>query len=209
MPIEPKIESSPRFSRYYTTLGPLLARPEVRAYTMLVLSFFTLSFFGYFAIKPTITTIITLRRQIKDETFVDQKLQEKINALSSSQVEYEAIKPDLGIILTALPKEAKFAGFVKSLEKISSESKVAMVDLSFQTVNLSYQEATSAAKEEPIGFTLTVSGDYSNLADFVKRLASFERLATVEKMRFATEETREEKEKGLHLILTGKTFYVQ
>lgn len=207
MPIEPKIEFSRRFSRYYTALEPLWARPKVQAYTMLILSLFTMSFFGYFAIRPTLTTIMTLRRQIKDANLVDQKLQEKINALSSASVEYEAIKPDLQIILTALPPEAKFAGFVKNLEKISSESGVIIADLSFQTINLSYQEATSAAKEIPIGFNLTISGNYSNLADFVRRLTSFERLATIGKMKFATSEG-EEKE-SLRLTLTGQTYYVQ
>lgn len=206
MPIEPKIESH-RFSRYHTALEPLFARPEVRAYTMLILSLFTISFFGYFAIRPTLTTITTLRRQIADSRFVDQKLQEKINALSEAQIEYEMIKPDLELILTALPKETRFPPFVKSLEKLATESGAKLTDLSFQTVNLSTPEATTAAKEIPIGFSLTVSGDYSSLASFVKRLTSYERLATIEKMGLSTKKEGEKEE--LQLTLTGQTFYVQ
>lgn len=205
MPIEAKIESSRRFSRYYTALEPLFAKPEVRAYTMLVLSFFTMSFFGYFAIRPTLTTITSLRRQIADSRFVDQKLQEKINALSQAQVEYEAIKPDLQVVLTALPEETKFPGFVKSLEKIATESGATIVSLSFQTVNLSSLEATGAASEIPIGFSLTVNGNYPNLMDFVKKLTNYERLATIGKMGLSIKGEKE----GLQLTLTGQTYYVQ
>lgn len=203
MPIDYKTNSR-RFSRYYTALEPLFARPEVRAYTMLVLSLFTISFFGYFAIRPTLTTIATLRRQITDARFVDQKLQEKINALSLAQIEYEAISPDLGLILTALPRETKFPPFVKSLEKIATESGATIVNLSFQTINLSTPEATSTAREIPIGFSLTISGDYSNLADFVRRLTRFERLATIEKMGLSIIDPLR---KELRLALTGKTYF--
>lgn len=200
MPIEAR-----RFSRYYTALEPLFAKPEVRAYTMLILSLFAMSFFGYFAIRPTLTTITTLRRQIADSRFVDQKLQEKINALSEAQVEYEMIKPDLGLIFTALPQETKFPTFVKSLEKIATESGAAIISLTFQTINLSTPEATGAASEIPIGFSLTVNGNYANLMDFIGRLANYERLATIEKMGFSTKEEKE----GLQLTLTGQTYYVK
>lgn len=207
MVIEPKIESYRRFNRYYTMLEPLLAHPEIRAYTMLVLSLFTMSFFGYFAIRPTLTTVINLRQQIKDMHFVEQKLQDKINALSEAQVGYENIKPDLEIISTALPPETRFPGFVKSLEKLATESGTIVVGLNFQNINLSSFEATAAASEIPIGFSLTISGDYANLADFVKRLSRFERLATIEKIGLAIK--KEKEKETLHLTLVGKTFYVQ
>ncbi|MBI4999483.1 type 4a pilus biogenesis protein PilO [Candidatus Gottesmanbacteria bacterium] len=197
--------TSHRYSRYYTALRPFLARPEARAYTMFILSLFAISFFGYFAIRPTLTTITNLRRQITDARFVDQKLQEKINALSKAQIEYEMVKPDLEVIFTALPQESKFPPFVKSLEKIASESGTSLVSLSFQTINLSSLEATGAAKETPIGFSLTVSGDYANLANFVRRLTDYERLVIIEKMDFSTKKEKKE----LYLTLTGQTFYVQ
>lgn len=191
-----------RFSRYYTTLEPFLAGVKVRAYTMFIFSFFALSFFGYFAIKPTLTTISVLKRQIIDARYVDQKLQEKINSLSEAQVAYESIKPDLEIIQTALPEETRFSPFVKGLEKMATESGISLVNLGFQPVSLSPFEATGSAKEIPIGFNLTLSGEYKNAADFVKRLTSFERLTTVEKMGLSADE------KTISLILTGNTYYV-
>lgn len=207
MIIEPKIESR-RFSRYYTSLEPLWTRPAIRAYTMLILSFFTMAFFGYFAIRPTMTTISALRRQISDAKFVDQQLQNKINALSQVQVAYEAIKPDLPVVMTALPRQPQFPSFVKSLEKISSESNATVVSLRFQSVSLSPSEATASAQEIPIGFSLTTSGDYNSLAGFVKRLSYFERIAVIERVQLLMKNDETGKE-TLQLSLLGKTFYVE
>lgn len=205
MPIEPKIESLRRFNRYYTALEPLFTQPKVRAYTMFVLSFFAMSFFGYFAIKPTLITISTLQRQIADARFVDQKLQEKINSLSAVSVEYEAIKPDLELIWAAVPKESKFPIFVKSLERIATESGTTIGSFVFKPINLSPLESTTSAREIPIDFRLTLQGDYSKLADFIEKLSRLNRLSVIEKMEISTKGEKD----TLRLTLEGKTFYVQ
>lgn len=199
-----------RFSRYYTALEPLLSQPEVRAYTMMILSFITMSFFGYFAIRPTLTTISTLTKQIEDAKLVDQKLQEKINALSLARVEYENLKPNLEIVWTALPEENKFAPFVRNLEGIATSSGAKITNLSFQTVSLSSLESTNSAvkKEIPINFNLTTAGNYTNLKDFIKRLSYFQRLITIEGLGFS-EPQSQDKIGELNLNLIGKTYYVQ
>lgn len=198
---------SRRFSRYYTTLEPILARPLVRAYSVLVLSFFALAFFGYFAIKPTLITIVTLRRQIRDARFVDQKLQEKINALSVASTNYEMIKPDLDLVMAALPQEVRFAQAIKTIERIATESGVIISGLNFQTANLSSPPTTGTTKESKetaIGFNLTIGGNYLNLSDFLKRLTFHERLFTVERMELSNK-----KEEGLRFVLTGQTYFFQ
>lgn len=197
-----------KFSRYYTALGPISQKKDFQAYSMVILSFLAIAFFGYFAIKPALTTVFNLRRQIQDAKVVDQKLQEKITALSEAQANYEAIRPDTEIILAALPEETKFAPFIKSLEKISTDSKTQITNLTFQTVDLSQKEATIAidVKQTPIKFSLTLAGNYPDMAEFVRRLAGFERILTLERIGFAA---KEGKETPLQLNLVGQTYYVQ
>src|SRR3990167_7353762 len=96
-----------RYNRYYTWIGPLLKKPQTRAYTFLILSIFTVAFFVFFAIRPTINTIIGLRKQIEDDQIVDTKLQDKINALSQIQAELDVLQPDLPLIDTALPTKSE------------------------------------------------------------------------------------------------------
>ncbi|MCL5095910.1 MAG: type 4a pilus biogenesis protein PilO [Patescibacteria group bacterium] len=209
--METKTTISPqRFNRYYTALEPLLKQPEVRAYTMMIFSFITMSFFGYFAIRPTLTTISTLTKQIDDAKLVDRKLQEKINALSSARMEYENIKPNLGLVWTALPEENKFAPFVQNLEGVATSSGTKITNLSFQTVNLSSLETTTSAakKEISINFNLTTAGNYASLKDFINKLSYFQRLITIEGLSFS-EPKSQDKTGELDLNLIGKTYYVQ
>ncbi len=207
MMTEQKIPAS-RIGRYYQRLEPLMAKPEAKAYTMLALSFFTIAFFGFFAIRPTLTTIGQLRRQISDSQTVDEKLQEKINSLSAAQLAYEAIKPDLGIITAALPSDAQFPSFVKGLENISTASGVKVNNLGFQTIELSSKKpvATASASETAINFSLNVTGEYNQLTDFVRRLSFLERLATIDTMILSFQTVEEKKE--LQLLLKGKIYYV-
>lgn len=117
MAIEPKINFH-RFNKYYTAIEPLLASQEAHAYGLLILSLLTMAFFGYFAIRPTLSTISNLNRQISDAQLVDQKLQEKITALSTLSQQYNAIQPDLGIVWTALPREIKFTPSLRIWKKL-------------------------------------------------------------------------------------------
>lgn len=219
IPLSSNLESSQRslkrFGRYYQNIEPLFAQPKIIAMTMLVLSLLAISFFGFFAIKPTLSTITSLQKQIKDAQMVDKKLQEKINALSAAQIAYEKIKPDLFLLDLALPQEPKFSAFIKTLEKLASDNKITINALSFQSLPFTANEATAASKlksqeikESPIIFNITVNGDYLSLTSFIKQLTNNERLATIEKMGFLNKEKTKDK-KELILTITGKTYYVE
>lgn len=192
------------FRRYYRSLGDTFSQTKVKAYTMLILSLLSMSFFGYFAIRPTLITIATLKRQIKDASFVDSKLQEKINNLSQAQMEYEQIKPDLGIINDALPQDPRFPSFVKIMERIASQSGTTIEGVNFNIINLSTVESSSSAGEKTIKFDFTLHGDYSNLTDFLNRLSNAERIVIIDKIGLVKKETQ-----PLGLTLSGQIFYVQ
>lgn len=182
-----------RFSRYYQNINPLLAKTEVRAYAMIIFSLITISFFGYFALKPTFTTITLLNRQVKDAILVNQQLQRKINSLSLAQTEYQTIKPDLDLISQAIPSNPQFPLFVKSLEKIATQSGVTIKNVNFQSIDLSdtKTEATDAAMLTSISFNINLLGDYPQINDFITKLSSLPRIVVIDKMGFSKKETVE------------------
>ncbi len=45
------------YERYYKRIEPILEGRKAAGYLVLILTFATLAFFGYFAIKPTLATI--------------------------------------------------------------------------------------------------------------------------------------------------------
>src|SRR4051794_1976618 len=83
--------------REYLKLLPSIHDERTQLITMLIFTFVALSFFGLFAINPTLSTIVELKKELSDSQFVDQQLTNKINNLESLQQRYNLLGPDLPV----------------------------------------------------------------------------------------------------------------
>jgi Tfp pilus assembly protein PilO len=202
-----------RYRRYFTSLEPLAKTPIIRAYFSLIASLFALSFFGAFAIRPTIKTIIGLRKEITDASFTDKRLQEKINALSEAQTQYSLIQPELPTVFAALPKNPEFSSLLKQIENIVVASGASISAIQFQSVTLhdagakekqiSLQASPSGTEKNntpdvniessdkllgltPISFSLILRGSYTNLTAFLTSLTRLSRLIHVDSFVIST-----------------------
>src|SRR5258708_544713 len=92
--------------REHLKLLPDMKNETTRSFVTLILTFAALSFFGIFAINPTITTITDLQKQLEDNTQVDQLLKTKIDNLSSLEQQYNQLGSNLTNILSAVPQNA-------------------------------------------------------------------------------------------------------
>lgn len=171
-----------RYRRYYTWLGPLVNKPKNKAYTFLALSFFTVAFFAFFAIRPTVNTIIGLTRQIDDEKIVEKKLQDKINALSQLQAEYEIIQPDLPALNAALPVKANIVELVQSAESLARDNQASLSAVQLGETNLSSGKniTTPQIHAVPISFLFTTEGNYANLSAIIKKISLLPRLLSIQ-----------------------------
>ena len=180
-----EVLSYSRYRKYYQSLGPILKTPQARAYTMAILSFLTLSILGAFFIRPAIRQIFELNRKITDRQLVSQKLAGKIKNLETAKGEYRKIQKDFPLILAALPLKSDFPPFLKTLEKTSSDSAVALTALKFQDITLLEPPATPSAQDQKLpdpqtlAFSLGSSGSYANLFSFLKALEKEKRLVNI------------------------------
>jgi Tfp pilus assembly protein PilO len=181
----------------------MVKTPVIRAYFSLIASLFALSFFGAFAIRPTVNTIVELQKKITDASFTNQKLQEKINALSEAQTQYSLVQADLPIVFSALPKDPDFSSLLKQIENIAVASGVSVTGIQFQSVLLfdtKKTESTLSALTQtisqeqtnpslaavppsldltPISFSLSLRGGYPNIKAFLTSLSHLSRLIDV------------------------------
>jgi len=164
-------------------LDPLIRKPKVQAYSFLVLSLFTGAFFLFFAVRPTINTIINLRKQIEDSTGVNSKLTEKINALAQIQAQYEVIKPDLPLLAQAMPERADVVGLVQQIEKISTDNQTSLTAMQFGEANL-VGEGTGKDTQNsvPVTFQVSAGGDYSRLLALLNSISKLPRLVSVDSL---------------------------
>jgi len=199
----------PTGSRFYqplwTNLGQFYRQKKIRVYTELILSLLTISFFLFFAIKPTAVIISGLIKKTADQKLVAKKLQAKINALTIARQEYLAVQPDLDLVKQALPQNAQPSELVKQLEALAIRTNVEIKSAQFSKVPLKADTKKSPSKPEEVNFTLNLSGNYSDLKNFLQSLASLRRIVTLKSFTFKTKTGKNE---VLVLSLKGQAFYL-
>lgn len=183
-------EIYPRARSYYRVIAPLFEKPKVAAYTLLVLSFFTISIFGIFAIRPTAATITQLIRRIDDQKTVLVRMEDKIGTLRVAQEAYRAILPDLDTILKGLPQNPELSPLVGKLTRVLREYNIELLILQFAPITLSVPKtsSSSAASAVPMEFTLTVRGSYDNMLAFISLLSQADRILSIESITISSAE---------------------
>lgn len=191
-----------RYQHYFLSISTLYRRKKARVYTELVLTILTVCFFLFFAIKPTLVTITGLIKTLKDQQLVAQKLEEKINSLNLAQSQYNSVQADLLLIDESVPLQPQAATLIKQVETLGRYSGVTIEGIQFSQINL--REELPSSKQEPVGFSIAVSGDYQNLINFLKNISSLRRVILIDNFGFKTGKTEQ---LTLYLSLNSKAFY--
>lgn len=206
-----------RYRRYTNRLAQSYEKPDIKAYTGLTLSFFAVAFFGIFAVRPALTTILELVKEIEAKEAVAQRFQEKINHLSLAQENYVAAQEAFPLIDEALPQEPVFADFIRQVEALATRNSLSLSLLQVGEVIIvggaeePKKAGTGATLEEQeegltsIEFGVTVAGDYENLRAFLNSLENWRRLALPATVTFNVR--RQLEEEVLALNISGKIYY--
>ncbi|MBN1263577.1 MAG: type 4a pilus biogenesis protein PilO [Candidatus Pacebacteria bacterium] len=170
-----------KYSGYLSKISKAYQTGEIKNYTTLTLSLLVVAFFAFFAIRPTLITIASLNREIKDQKIVAEKLEDKIQDLAEAQKEYLILKPKLYLIDEALPQSSQVSLFLGQIEVLALEKNLELVSVQVGQVTVKGKEV-SLSKKEGIssGFPvkLSLSGSYENLKEFLKELEN-QRRATI------------------------------
>lgn len=186
----------------YSQFLPNFKEEKTQKFTTLIFTFIALSFFGFFAISPTISTITELNKELDDNTLVDQKLGQKINNLTILQQKYTSLQPDLPIILGAIPKNPEVPLFAAQVQAIANDSNVALD--SFQTFEVEVNNNPDPRQYSNFTFALTAEGTYNDLSIFLSNLSNMQRIAGVDILSLIK---RSGTSNFLQLTLKGKTFF--
>lgn len=198
-------------NRYLEKL-PDFKSKRTETFTTLVLTFLAFSFFGFFAISPTLSTISQLKKQLADNQFVEKQLEEKINHLSLLQQQYTLLDSDISTVLSSIPNTPQVTLFIAQVQQITKSSEVQI--FSFQTFPVEIVKKDSsvlAAQEKQDNyssylFSINLGGSYKNISDFLNRLTNFDRITTIDNLSFSKNSTNNN---DLKLSIRGKTYFKQ
>lgn len=168
----------------YLDLIPELKAKKAEDFLTLVLTFITLSFFGFFAISPTLSTITQLKKQLIDNVMVENQLEEKIKNLSLLQQQYSLLISDLPIVFSAIPQSpnpALFAAQIQSLSQITGTRISA-----FQTFPVQIEKSNdnnnlvqNTEEYSSYVFSINIEGPNKNVQSFIDSLINFDRIVTI------------------------------
>lgn len=160
----------------------------------MILSFLTGSFFAVFALRPTLLTIISLRRQVSDFQKVDRELQDKIDALSRLSFTYRSLEPDLVIIETAVPTQTNLSTLVQNLAGVGDNFGVSLDGLTVTNLPLTSTALPETGKRgrikpqlDAVKFTVVYTGPYEGLLDTLQGLNKLNRLIVIDKFSLTAE----------------------
>ncbi|HUQ85586.1 MAG TPA: type 4a pilus biogenesis protein PilO [Candidatus Limnocylindrales bacterium] len=186
--------------REYLKLLPSMKQENTRIITTLILTFFAMSFFGIFAINPTISTIVKLKKQLADSHLVYANLKTKIQNLDSLQQQYKIIESDLPLLQEAIPNNPKAPILAGEILGLAKEKKISIKSLDLSEAPLTPNKSKAILS---FGFSLEAEGSYQELIDFSKDLTNISRVLTVESITLSKSSDSNQ----LILNLRGKAYF--
>lgn len=160
-------------------------RQKIIAYFYITISLFTLSFFGLFAIRPTIETIVTLNKQLKDNQEVLKKIKQKQTDLAKLTQDFETMSGEIALIENAIPNSPNIPYLSRQIETIALRNSVVLTSLDFGSVDSEEQKSGELAS---FPISISVEGNETDVNKFIRELTSIDRLLGFE--RFTTGKTR-------------------
>lgn len=189
--------------REYLKLLPNLQQEQAQSLVTLILTFAALCFFGIFAINPTLTTIANLKKQLSDDTQVNQELQTKINNLSSLEQQYNQLGPNLTNILSAVPQNADTALLSAQIAALLKKHNLTVSSYRIDEVELA--ALPKLLKTQSFVFSLQAQGNYNDMLSFASELDKINRIITVETMEIG----RDSQTNALTLTIRGREYFKQ
>jgi Tfp pilus assembly protein PilO len=177
------------------TLRQFYDQPIAQVSLELFFSIIAVIFFALFAIRPTLITMSDLVKEIEDKRDLNQKLSQKIAALSSVQSEYLGLENRLQVLDEAIPLSPRFEEAVLIIEKIASDNRLTII--SMEAKEIPKEEIQNLPLENQIRLTkpviVTVVGDYPSIRQFIDSIRQARREISVDSILFNLTDERGKK----------------
>lgn len=194
------------YSRYFTYIKPIGKLPIVKNYGPTIFTLLTITALIFFAIKPTIETILVLQKKLAQQEGVLQKVTQKANNLSLGKKNFDNL--DSGIkekITAAVPDNLNIKSLIQSLEETAKTYEASVSALQVQPLIIGNKAENQLGSLAEVAFTFNVEGDYEKLIGLLQDLRKSSRLISLENISLSKSNDTE----SLIMSLSGKAFYLK
>lgn len=205
-----------RYSSYFLNILEIYkTRKDVKMFLEIILTLVTLSLFISLALRPTILTVISLSKQIKEKEETIKKMDQKIQSLQLAQEKYLNEQDNISLLNSAIPNEPKPEILVNQLTGPSIRESANLNSLTLDELTLVGKPNKLQTKEEikslgeginEISFNLGLSGNFPNLLAYISLLENVLRPVKIDSLSLSARETDSGKE--ILLSITGRNPYI-
>ena len=168
----------------------------------IVATFLLTSFFLFFAIKPTVSTISSLVGEIKAKEILKQQMHNKINNIIQAQNSFLQIQNKYQLIESCLPSRPKYNQADTQIRRASVKSGT-----NIQTVNYNVSEKEIEKKSTMVSYNLSflTQSSYSQSIALLEKLQNLRRLINIESISYSKPATGS----GINTNTTASVFYLK
>lgn len=204
----------PQRRRYSFDLKHYYRLPATQVSLTLVMSLIIVAIFAVFALRPTLVTIVTLRKTILESRKTLQQLQSKTTNVQRAAELLETIKPSLPRINSGITHEgADYRSITAQIEIITRQAGVQLQSeslgaaLLYSRVIAPYNPSKSQGVVA-LPITLRVSGSYTKIVDFLRALTGMERVMGIDSLVVTKEAGNREGGVTVSLNVSGYVYYL-
>lgn len=166
-------------NKYFPTL-PYLTPERSQKFFGIVLTLCALSLFGFFAIKPTVSTILKLQKELADNQFVFDQLDVKIKNLTTLRKQYFDLQDDLPIVTNAITVQPDVHLLFAQIQSIAQASNINIDKLQNFEVEILKNGKGTNKNYYSYSFSVAGTGSFENISKFVETLTNMERIVNID-----------------------------
>lgn len=193
------------YSRYYTYIKPIIENQAVKSYSPYIFSLVTIAILVVFAIRPTISTILNLQKELQNQQSALQSLKNKSNNLTEAKRNLEALPLEVrSKIDNAVPVQANVTFLIKSLRNLAPQEGSASA-LQIQPVTIfNMMEPKGKFDVGQISFTYNSEVDYPKALELLTKINKLARVASIDSVSL-------NKQQGGQLVvsITGRAYFMK
>jgi Tfp pilus assembly protein PilO len=191
-------------NKYLPTL-PYLTPEGSQKFFSIILTLCAISFFGFFAIKPTVSTILRLQKEFKDNQFVLEQLETKIKNLTQLRKQYFDLQGDVPVITNAIAIRPDVHLLFAQIQSIARESNVTIKKLQNFEVEAIRNDKSAIKDYYSYSFTIGGSGSFKDISKFTQALTNMERIVNIDV--FSINDISDQDSKPLEFNIQGTAFF--
>lgn len=194
------------YSRYFTYIKPLAKIPIVRTYGTTIFTIFIITIFIFFAIKPTIETILVLQKKLDNSTQLLEKLQKKSQDLSAGRQNYDNLDPTIKKkIASYIPDSIELKSVIQTLEGSAKTHNASISAIVFEPQTLEPKLPDQIGTLSEFKFTFNVEGSYPSIASILQDIGRSSRLISIDNLLIS----KPSEDQGVVMAISGKAWYIK